>query len=630
MARDRKKKKSDELEDKKQLESLRQMIDKVYFGTEWQDRIKNMNRWYKQYTGEWWEKEGQEALPIHESRVFMNMIFATIQTNAPLLTDNRPTWYVRAREPHFQHYMNVYNKALEYLWDKNDLENKVFRAVVDSQLYYFGVMKVSFDPDVDDVRHDVVDPKEIVWSPGYDNPQDVAWIGEVSKRPMSWVRRVFPKEYEDVKPDLDYEKEAVEPTHKYSEFQDIEDFVTVYEIWMRDESIEEYIEEVENAETGETEKEKRQRKKYPNGRIITFTHDKILADRASPYKHGSHPYVFFYDYVDPHSIWGMGEPVQIENLNKELNLRLQDLAHYARHHARPNYFVDASSGLDPDKIKEEMIQGDNIWAINFGVNNEPIKMQDIPNVNPIHELMVNLLMRGHEEISGVTDVSKGMATKKERQSASEVSILIESSYTRTRQRVRNLESAIKDMARLSVEIMQQYYKTSRTFSFRKDDEVTYGKISNSPEALMETAPKPVAPGSAPGAPNVPINAKPEQLDKYKREREDYEAILEYLAGGDVDEVYAEFDIEIQTNSTLPMDRQSLANLAMRLFEIKAIDREAMLDILNFPRAEEIEQRMKANEKQMAMMKMGGGGIPGMPKPGGKPQTGPARPLRISQ
>ncbi|HUW48653.1 MAG TPA: hypothetical protein VMW36_07915, partial [Patescibacteria group bacterium] len=393
MARDRRKKKSDKREDKKQLESLREMVDKVYYGSPWQDRIKNMNRWYKQYTGEWWQTEGPDKLATGESKVFMNMIFATIQTNAPLLTDNRPNWYVRAREAHFQNYMNVYNKALEYLWDKNDLDNKTFRAVVDSQLYYFGIMKVYFDPESDDVRHDLVDPKEIVWSPGYDNYHDVAWIGEVMRKPLSWVRFAFPEKFNDVKPDEEYQKEATDPTHKYSEFQDIEDFVSIYEIWMRDEEIEDYIDEVEG-ENG-PEKKTKKRKKYPNGRIVTFTHDTILADRPSPYKHGRHPYVFIYDYVDPHSIWGMGEPVQIENLNKELNLRLQDLAHYARYHARPNYFIDASCGLDPEKIKAEMPIGDNVWALNFGANNEPVKMQDVPNINAIHELMVNLLMRGH-------------------------------------------------------------------------------------------------------------------------------------------------------------------------------------------------------------------------------------------
>jgi hypothetical protein len=67
----------------------------------------------------------------------------------------------------------------------------------------------------------------------------------------------------------------------------------------------------------------------------------------------------------------------------------------------------------------------------------------------------------------------------------------------------------------------------------------------------------------------------------------------------VDSVYADFEIEVQTNSTLPMDRQSLANLSINLFQMKAIDRTALFEMLRFPKGEEIAKRMDMAEQMAA-------------------------------
>jgi hypothetical protein len=200
-----------------------------------------------------------------------------------------------------------------------------------------------------------------------------------------------------------------------------------------------------------------------------------------------------------------------------------------------------------------------------------------------------------EEVSGITDVSKGMAVKKQRQTASEVSVLIESSYTRTRQRVRNLEWSIKRLTYLSISLMQQFYDEPRDFNFREDNTLNFGTISNSPNMLKQMLPQPGE--QQPGQPPA--------------EDEQYQKALKYIEENP-DRIYADFEIEIQTNSTLPMDRQSLANLALRLFEMKAIDRQALFDFISLPMGKEIAERMQQMEMQMMAAKAG-------PQPGAEPQ-----------
>ena len=76
---------------------------------------------------------------------------------------------------------------------------------------------------------------------------------------------------------------------------------------------------------------------------------------------------------------------------------------------------------------------------------------------------------------------------------------------------------------------------------------------------------------------------------------------------------ADFDIVIETNSTLPMDKQALANLFLRLLSMKAIDPQAVLEQLRVPKYKQITKRMQ----QMAQMQM-------QAKSGGAPQQRPGQ------
>jgi len=186
-----------------------------------------------------------------------------------------------------------------------------------------------------------------------------------------------------------------------------------------------------------------------------------------------------------------------------------------------------------------------------------------------------------------------MTTKSQRQSATEISTLIESSYTRTRQRVRNFEWSVKRLLYLILCNSQQFYTEPREFSLGRDDKIDYYTVGSSNAQVAETigTPKPPEEGVEPTEEDA-------QVEK------DYMRFIEEF--GDVDPVYAEFDLEIQTNSTLPMDKQSLANLFLRLLEMAGGNPvtgmpmwEAALSALRIPRYKQIIQDMKDNfEKSM--------------------------------
>lgn len=613
-----------------EYKKLKKVVDKIFTDTK-PDRDE-MNRFMKRYKGQWWDDEN---LKPTDSRIVANLFFSTVMTIAPLITDNRPIWSVRARKPYMQDHIEGFSLALEYLWDKLDMDMNVFKWILDALIMKYGIIKCYYNPDSEfygDVAVEVVDPRTFFCAPGYEDIWDAPMCGVRLSKPVSWIRSHYPDTGKDVKSD--------EPDQKLSD-DDPKwtwdgQWANVYEVWLKDDTAEEYFtKEDGKGKNVEADKEeegasKSERAKYPNGRILVFTKDALLDDRPSPYKHGRPPYVAVYDYLVPHNIIGMGEGNQIEELNKSYNRNLQLMDNFTRYRCDPPLFVDSNAGVDIEQIKKELPAGGAIFAYNAISSAKPIQTGDTGNLDPTVLNAMGGIAKLIEEISGVTDITKGMTSKSQRQSATEISTLIESSYTRTRQRVRNFEFAIKRVLYLMIDTMQQFYTEPRNFSLMQDNQINYHTISNSKsqvQARME--PTPIQ-GNTP--------------DEDQQMIEDYQKFIEEW--GDVDEIYAAFDLEIQTNSTLPMDRQSLANLFLRLLEMAQGNPvtgmpmwEAALTALRIPKYKQIISKMNDLYDKQNQPPPGAGGPPGAPgegppnlmdiinraSAGGQPNVGPATP-----
>jgi hypothetical protein len=104
------------------------------------------------------------------------------------------------------------------------------------------------------------------------------------------------------------------------------------------------------------------------------------------------------------------------------------------------------------------------------------------------------------------------------------------------------------------------------------------------------------------------NLSDEEYAKAIEEDGMYQEALQVFGG--VDEVYMPFDIEIQTNSTLPTDKQSKANLVLRLAQTPIHPESAVTE--GFVRRTlgledgDIENEKQAQQKQMMMMQNMGG------------------------
>lgn len=551
----------------KDWEKLRSVVDKIFDKT--QTERKKMNTALEQFTGKIWK---DKELKEHDSRAFINYLFSTVQSIAPMLTDNPPMWTVIPMVPHLAKMGQVYNNALKYTWNILDMDKKVLLCCLDALLMKVGIFKVYYDYEKDKIAIDVTDPRTFFLTPGYDDLEEAPYCGTKKLVPLDLIKRKF--NTSKVVPDESYFGEDGRDRFKFGESYDFEHtvrFSWLYEVYMQGNTDLGDIVETYNEE-GKT---KRRNVKTPNGRWLYFTRKTFLGEMRNDIDVGFPPFIPLYDYPVPHNFLGISEHDQIEGLNLELNLQLQAIMNYVRKYADPNIEIDINAySEDPDTIQEKWEKGGQVFSVDGSMSQRQRTIQPVqqPELNPTIFQFFGILPKIIEEMTHVTETSKGIAAKKERQSASELAILYESSHVPTRQRVRNLEWTLKKVAYHWVKLMQQYYVKPRAIHTKFEGEPVVDYISNT---------RSFAEGVVGG--------------KTQQEQKDYKKLVEAV-DKEADPVFFPFDIAIDTNSTLPLDKQSLANMMIRLFQLGAVDRKALLETLSIPRAEEIVQRMEEAEQ----------------------------------
>jgi hypothetical protein len=588
---------SEELPD--EIKKIKEAFDRVYNSSEYDKRRQKMVAHKALYKAELWEPD----MDASYSKAQVNFVFSNIEQSAPLLTDNRPVWFLQSRSPRYQKLAALYNKALEYLWDYRELDNFIFDAVKDDLLFGKAIANIFWNDEDKEVDFDLIDPSTFCLAPGYTDLWKAAWCGEKSKKPMTWIRTVFPDTWMNVKPEGWDPKDKKNLTESYS--IDLENMSAwVYQIWLRDdEMIEEVITTEEAIEKGEKE-QKRRRAKYPHGRLLTFTPNCVLRDIESPFEHGKPPYVDLSNYKINHEFWSMGEVEQIRELHKEINRQIQAIVRQGRVGENPNFGYDPDAiDVDSEQLKAQFFEGGNMWPIKPRPDGTPpITKIETGGIDRRHMEVVAALIDLLRTVSGQTELSEGRSPKKERLSASEYAGLLESSYVRVRQKVRNLEFFIKRLNWLSVALQQQYYTDPRYICFVDESEEgrvgSWEVISN----RASTAQNFYRPQREPEEPE-------EEYQKRFDSDEDYQFLLaEYPEGKEFDPIYFPFQVQVQSSSTLPKDKQSLSRLYLQLAGIQVtensiVDAMAVLEALQIPDRQSIIARKNAEKQQILQMKM---------------------------
>jgi hypothetical protein len=554
---------------------------------------KHWDKWEKFYDGDQWEIKRSEgkAMPV------ANIIRTTIQAMIPILTDSQPGFNIGAKTPQDYEFSDLLGTLVDTWWNLRSMNMTLTNTIMQSLMYHCGVQKVIWDESLEgglgDVRVDDINPRD-VWVPedAIDFDKNCPWVIHRMCKTLGEIRRLFPdKAKQIVTTGSDKEKtsqqaiaydghvELVSPVDKKDRNaptatgsdvgMNTKKIVEIYELWIDDESLINIDEEDKYGNKKQITK-----KRYPQGKIITVTSNKILLQSAeSPRKDGKKPYVRYVDMMRPNRFYGDGEIEQLFEMQRLLNKVLANITDCFTMMGNPTWIIDTNSGVDPEMITNIVGQ---IITKNPG---SEVRREQAP---PMPAYIMNFyieLQKLIDQISGMHDITQGR--KPTGVTAAEaISELQEAAQTRIRLKERNLQSSLTQLGHLVINTMMQYYTVPRVARITKN--------TKWPE-FFEFYFK---------------NTEDQGLQYIKKTYEFNEEQKKYISSEDwLESGYSkgDFDIDVKSGTSLPFMREKRSQLALRLYNAAkpAIDQQDLLDKLEWPKKDETIRRMKEEQAAQA-------------------------------
>ena len=196
--------------------------------------------------------------------------------------------------------------------------------------------------------------------------------------------------------------------------------------------------------------------KYPKGRVITCLPELgiILDDKKNPYKDGKFPFVLMKNYDVPFKFWGVGEVEQILSPQIYINELTNQIIDNAKSTANMQWIIDKNSGIGQGKLT-------NRPGLVIRKNPGSEVRRDTPPPMPTYvRETIDVMKADIQDISGVLDSLKG-----EKQTgvvaASAILALQEASQSRIRLKIKITESNLSELANMVYSRMQQFWKLDR-------------------------------------------------------------------------------------------------------------------------------------------------------------------------
>lgn len=554
---------------------------------------KHWNERRKAYKGKTWQaQKTSEAKQTPE----MNLIRVVVQTILPILTDANPGFNVLPRDPTDIKFTQMLSDSLDSLWDRLGMPIRIVEVLMDQSILDNGCLKVFWNPDLEDGRGDidieVKDPENIWVNKGaidFDRECKVV-IERVIKTVGEW-KRLFPDKAHMIHADSTSEQrqkeEAARPTSEVTLVSPVDQdknknadageaigddnaYAEGWEVWYQDDSVEEF-----DLESEDGIKEKKLRKKFPNGHLTTLLPwQKLILQSVQNPNEGPNfnPYVRFVDTIMPRQFYGEGLVESLIDIQKMLNKVAQTIVEYMRLMSNPIWIADKTSGVNWEKVTNKVgliIQKEAGTEVR----------RDIPPPIPgyIFEFF-RLLQSFSNEVSGVHDVTQGR--KPAGVTAAEaIETLQEAAHTRVRLKERNMQVSLSKLAKLVIAMMLQKYRAPR-----------YHRVAGTDAEVPSFVEFGIDDGAQNG--NLTINRRTWAYDPAQGKY--VSTPLESAQA-----VKGLFDVKVQAGTSMPFAKAQRSNLAIRLAEGGFIDQTALLKKLEWEDAQEVITRMNQAKQAAA-------------------------------
>lgn len=412
------------------------------------DYTKRWQRYIDAYDGEYFKNSSQ---PEYKSNQVSNYIFSIIETIRPIMLDNDPKFQALARQPEGLMYSTDLHEALSYEWDREEMNVKLYRELINTLRIGTSVFFVPWDAQSRNVRAIPINAFSLFPDPLATTVEDAEYLIYATYKHEGILQRLFPKHAKRLRGGSVKYSELVNDNDKNSQ---IDNQILTLECWARDYSMDEFID-------GDV---KKTRPKYPNGRVITICPELnlVLSDKENPYADGNFPIILIKDYDVPGKFWGEGEVQQLLSPQTYMNELNNSIIDNAKHTANMAWIIDKNSGIGQGKLTN---RPGIVVRKNPGTE---VRRDQPPSMPAYVQNTVDTMKGDMEQISGVFDTLKGNSETGV-YTAQGILALQEAGQARIRLKVKILEQSLGKLATMWYSRMRQFWKDDRFIRITRFD-----------------------------------------------------------------------------------------------------------------------------------------------------------------
>ena len=485
---------------------------------------------YKAYNGELFDNQ----TPSFRSNEVSNYVFSTIETIKPIMLNDNPKTNVVPKDNNMYDKARVVQCILDNEWKRAKMFKKLHLINHMNLIYGTAILGIFWNSNdqnkLGNVEPIVISPFNFYPEPSATDLDKAEYCIYATYKKVSELCKMFPDKSEEIKAqatsnvdeNLMFGKEG-------SDFGD--NNVLCLECYMKDYSVNTYIEEETNDEGIKCKYEVKERK-YPNGRRVIIAGDVLLEDGPNPYNdNGDFPFVVLRCYPQYGTFWGISEVEMLISPQEHANRIMNGIIENALLNGNPWTIIDNNSGVEKNSLS-------NRPGLVIRKNPGSEVKRDAPPPLPSYvQEIVNVLKNDMQEISGVFDVVKGERPGSVT-AASAIQALNEQAQGRIRLKVQFMEDFISEVGGLWIKRVQQFWITQRTI-----------RVAGKP-IVSDLASKPI----------LLENGTSMQFITVSR-----------------DEVDGDYDFDVFAGSTMQTNKSAIAQTVIQLAQTPAEDGLPMLD-----------------------------------------------------
>lgn len=545
--------------------------------------------------------------PSYKNREVINMIFRVIQGQMSVMLDARPMVGFLPTEPSDAQFAEILAQVFEADWDKNDWMMELCEILLDGHLYSVGLGECCYNESLAGGRPGIEwkskDPMDLYPDPdSTDINKGGEYIIDATPIDIDKVKKKYAnhKYVKQIKPDLtDFSAEKKQittlhvqrntdldlPVEKMSYGSSPEDEgkdkVLVMTVYMKPSD----TEEIEKDDENNDEKIYITRLKYPRGRKVVKIGKFIMEDTELEYNDLQFPFQRYVNAVLPREFYGIDE---LENLkgpqavfNKMVNFALDVLMLMGN----PVWMNPIESG-----VESHLLTNEPGLVVEHNKDAPPTRAEGV-QLQPWVFQLIDRMEKWFNDTAGDQDVTRGINPTGVTANAA-IENLLEAAQKRVKQKIRNLDNMMRAFGRQYVSRVMQYYTAPQIFRLTgKDGANQYFKfhIEEKPEKGPDGLPVTLPDGSP-------------KMAKFAVKRKFYKNDFGQLVPenqADEYQIRGELDVRVNTISGLAFSKAENKNDVLNLFDRQIVDAQEVLRRLEYPNADQILQRMKTAQAEMA-------------------------------